>query len=280
MQPFGPEYSAVYDSIYATKQYSQECDLIDRLVQSYTDRRVGRILDFGCGTGNHAIEMAQRGYEVWGVDRSRNMLDHAEMKSSTLPRHCRPVFVCGDIRDTELPHGFDLVLMMFAVLGYQRENEDVLAVLTNAYRHLSPGGLLVFDCWYGPAVLCQRPSHRDQMFPTRDGQIRRTATADIDISQQLCSVHYQLSKEDRRRKVTQAEENHVMRFFFPSEMDQFLNYAGFDPVRYGAFPEFALEPDETSWNFCVVARRRAAVSIEHSLPNRKARMAGTQKSYA
>jgi hypothetical protein len=50
--------------------------------------------------------------------------------------------------------------MMFAVLGYQGENDDVLAALKTAHRHARPGGLFLFDVWYGPAVLHERPSQR------------------------------------------------------------------------------------------------------------------------
>ena len=64
---------------------------------------------------------------------------------------------------------FDAALMMFAVLGYQVENDDVLAALRTARRHLEPGGLFIFDVWYGPAVLHQRPSERVKIIPGRDG---------------------------------------------------------------------------------------------------------------
>ena len=74
--------------------------------------------------------------------------------------------------------------MMFAVLGYQHTNADVLDALATARAHLDVGGLFAFDVWYGPAVLSERPSERVKVdrgrrpadHPCRLGQPRRAAT--------------------------------------------------------------------------------------------------------
>jgi hypothetical protein len=44
-----------------------------------------------------------------------------------------------------------------------------------------------------------------------------------------------------------------MRYFFPLELAFFLNRAGFQLVRIGAFPDFAKDPDESTWSTMVVA---------------------------
>ncbi len=45
-----------------------------------------------------------------------------------------------------------------------------------------------------------------------------------------------------------------MRFFFPLELNFFLESAGFTSIRFGTFPEFDKDPDETTWNVLAVAR--------------------------
>ena len=111
---------------------------------------VKTILDIGCGTGNHSIPLARRGYQVTGVDLSENMLAHAREKARSSNAPPSLAFVQGDARIVDLNQKFDAVLMMFAVLGYQLTNEDVLAALNNVRKHLIPGGLFIFDVWYGP----------------------------------------------------------------------------------------------------------------------------------
>lgn len=162
---FDKIYSDQYDLLYGGKNYEAECDLLEEVFKCYADNKVQSILDLGCGTGNHAIPLVQRGYEVTGVDLSEDMLIHARKKTDHLNlvtdvHQPIPVFLQGDLRSLNLNQTFDVVLMMFAVLGYQYSNADVLEALKTARQHLRKGGLLIFDIWYGPAVLAIRPSDR------------------------------------------------------------------------------------------------------------------------
>ena len=213
------------------------------------------VLDLGCGTGNHAFPLAERGYEVVGVDRSAEMLAHARGKSVNASTNGRLVFQQGDIRAVELRRNFDAVLMMFAVLGYQLDNADVLSALRNARRHIRSDGIFVFDVWYGPAVLRERPSQRIKVIPGEDGgQILRVTSGELDTNRQVCNVHYHVWKLERGKATGEAEENHFVRYFFPLELKLFLECSGFTPIRLGAFPEIAKDPDDTTWNVLGVAR--------------------------
>ena len=79
---FGSDYAEAYDLLYRDKDYSEETRLIDRVVKSYTNGPVRRVLDLGCGTGNHVLPLVQLGYEVVGVDRSAGMLEAARKKAA------------------------------------------------------------------------------------------------------------------------------------------------------------------------------------------------------
>src|SRR3989304_4338464 len=127
---FGSVYADAYDHIYRDKDYDEECRLLKRLFGEYAAKPVRRILDLGCGTGNHAIRLAADGYDVGGVDLSRDMLRIAEQKAQERGVSLR--WHQADIRDLSLGEKFDAVLMMFAVLGYQLENADVLGALRTA----------------------------------------------------------------------------------------------------------------------------------------------------
>ena len=58
-----------------------------------------------------------------------------------------------------------------------------------------------------------------------------------------------------KRLVAETRETHTMRYFFPKELDLFLDTAGLAPVALGVFPDFDRAPDETTWNVMQVARR-------------------------
>ncbi len=250
-QVFKSTYADQYDLLYGDKDYSAECDLIESVFR-HNGGTLRSILDLGCGTGNHAIPLAERGYQVTGVDRSEEMLCHARLKSVALSKP--PSFVAGDVRSVHLDRTFDAVLMMFAVLGYQASNDDVLAALFTARQHLRPGGLFVFDVWYGPAVLAIRPSDRIKVIPVAEGRLVRAASGDLDVNRHLCAVSYQSWRLHGDRLIGEAQETHTMRYFFPMELEFFLRQSGFATHVITAFPSFEQPADETSWNVLVVAQ--------------------------
>jgi SAM-dependent methyltransferase len=253
-EPFGSIYADCYDAIYQEKDYEAECDLIERLFKTYGNGQIKTVLDLGCGTGNHALPLSQRGFEVIGVDRSEFMLTQARKKAAQYYPPQRDTFYQADIQSVDLERQFDAALLMFAVLGYQLDNAEVIAALRSARRHLRSGGLLLFDVWYGPAVLFQRPSERVKTIPTLTGKISRESSSELDLSRHTCTVRYHVWKFDVERLSSETEEEHTVRYFFPLELNLFLESTGFNPTRLGAFPDFERDPDEKSWNVLCVAR--------------------------
>jgi SAM-dependent methyltransferase len=254
-ETFTPVYADSYDLLYQEKDYPGECDVIERIVKTYSDRPISSFLDLGCGTGNHAHLLGLRGYEVVGVDESAEMLEKAHEKAQRLSLGHHVTFLRADLCEVALERHFSAALMMFAVLGYQTHNSDVLRALKVARRHLLPGGVLLFDVWYGPAVLHQRPVQRVNIIPTpRGGQILRMGNGALDIRRHLCTVDYEIWQIQDASITARAHETHSMRYFFPMELELFLEQSGFEVIRLGPFPHFARELDETTWNLLAVAR--------------------------
>lgn len=243
-EPFGEAYAAAYDALYREKDYEGECDLIERLLLCHGGASPGRLLDLGCGTGGHAFPLARRGHRVAGVDRSPGMLSHAAAKGGEVELHR------ADMRALDLGRRFDTVLMMFAVLGYQHENADLLAALRTVRRHLTPGGLFVFDVWNGPAVLAERPGPRVRTVETAQGTLVRSSEARLDVMRHLCEVRFSL----RAGGAAAHEERHVMRFFFPQELDLALGAAGLRLLDLRRFPDGEAPADERAWTVVGVAR--------------------------
>ena len=143
---------------------------------------------------------------------------------------------------------------MFAVLGYQSENAGVLAVLQTARKHLNKGGLLAADVWYGPAVLKQRPGDRVRIISGENGTLLRTSQGELDILHHICKVKYHIWQFKGREITAETEEEHVMRYFFPRELELFLELNSFQLLKIGAFPDFEQEPNENNWNALIVAK--------------------------
>ena len=253
--PFGAAYAGSYDTIYGAKDYGAECSLIETLLRSHARGPVASILDLGCGTGNHAIPLVQRGYAVTGVDRSQPMLAIARTKAATAG--VAPTFAMADVRTVQLGARFDAALMMFAVLGYQSDNADVLATLRAVRTHLAVGSLFIFDVWHGPAVVRLGPSPRVKVIEAGDDTLLRAADGTLDSARQTCLVKYQLWHLRGSQLVERSEEAHSMRYFFLQELKLFLSVAGFELVEARTL-DSAATPTDNDWNMVCVARAISA----------------------
>lgn len=258
---FGSRYAGQYDLLYSDKDYERECDLLREIFQRHAAVPVRTVLDLGCGTGNHALPLARRGYRVTGVDLSPQMLACADRKAAgeaTELGDGAPVFRCGDARSLDLGREFDAVLMMFAVLGYQLANEDVTAALRTVRRHLRPDGLFVCDVWYGPAVLSIQPGDRVKEIPTAGGKVVRAAEGTLDTYRHLCRVRYRVSHVGVEQAPDECEEIHWMRYFFPQELALFMAQCDLQLVDMRAFDDPERPPGEKSWNVLAIGKAGGA----------------------
>jgi SAM-dependent methyltransferase len=98
----------------------------------------GRALDLGCGEGRNAIWLAQRGWQVSGVDFSEVGLDKA--RSLAVERGVEVTWVRADLLDYQPDHGaFDLVIVMYI----QLPAAQLADVMKRASAALAPGGTLL-----------------------------------------------------------------------------------------------------------------------------------------
>jgi SAM-dependent methyltransferase len=242
--PFGDDYAGHYDRFYAGKDYAAECDLIEAVWDRHSRLPSKRLLDIGCGTGSHAIELARRSWSVTGVDRSAAMLREARAKAQQANVDVR--LIQSDARRFDAGGPFDVATMMFAVIGYL--GDDTAAALANVRRHLAPGGLFLFDCWYGPAVLKHRPGDRVLTV----GDTSRYARGSLDTLRNVVAVHYRLVDSGG----AETREVHTMRYFFADELRSLLDAAGFELVSLRAFPSLDRPLTDDDWNAFAVGRAR------------------------
>ena len=197
MSVFGA-YSHYYDLLYEDKNYSKEVEFVSAIIRRHApDART--VLDLGCGTGFHACAFAREGYLVTGLDRSADMLAKARERRTQAGANgsVHVDFQQGDIRDFKLTARFDVVVALFHVISYLPANADLEATFARIREHLQPGGLLIFDHWYGPAVLTDRPAPRIKTFENDEVKIVRIATPALLVNDNLVDVRYDLTIIDK-----------------------------------------------------------------------------------
>lgn len=246
------EYSDFYDLYYADKDYAAEVDFVLELASRFGNSPKD-VLDMGCGTGRHLAEFVKRGLKSHGFDLSERMLEHAKRRLSGSDVNLWQ----GNLTDFENKRQYDLVTAMFAVMGYLVENDLLLAGLRTARKHLNKRGVLVFDGWFGPAVLAQQPEERLHEYQEGEKTITRKATPFPDPVRQIVTVLYEVSVKKSGETIHQINEDHHMRFMFVQEMALAMEMTGLELVHVCPFMDPDGELTNGNWNISFVARRKA-----------------------
>ncbi len=249
---FGEEYSSAYDYLYQDKNYDKECDFIETFFPG-SPPGVSSILDLGCGTGGHSTILAQRGYNVFGVDRSKEMISLAKRKSDNLNLGIN--FINSDINNINLDKKFNVIISMFSVINYQISNKTLSEFCRVVKKHLKKDGIFIFDSWYGPAVISQKPKECIREIKVDDSKtiIRFTKPA-LNLLKHTVEVSFKVWYINKDKLVRKTEESHKMRFLFPQEIKYFLETAGFKKIEFFPFLEPKRQLTEQDWNMFVTAK--------------------------
>lgn len=248
-------YAEYYDLLYKNKEYAAEAEYVATLLKRHKNG-VGSILELGCGTGAHAELLARIGFEVHGIDLSREMLVKAEARKASLPAEvaARLTFSHGDVRSVRTGRTYDAVISLFHVMSYQTSNTDFKSAFETVATHLAKGGIFLFDFWYGPAVLLQKPEVRVKRLVDAKIVVTRIAEPVMHLNENVVVVNYSMFIEDKASKaVHQVSESHRMRYVFLPELIE-LSAPKFTEVASHAWLSDA-EPCADSWAVVQVLER-------------------------
>jgi SAM-dependent methyltransferase len=137
-EAFFDAHAPLYDEMEFTKNTVAE---VDFLLEELSLKQGAAILDVGCGTGRHAIELAKRGYVVTGIDVSAKMLAKAAEKAKAANVNVN--LIRGDATQFQLPKKYDGVICLcegaFGLLGHRDDPiNQPLFILCNISRSLKP----------------------------------------------------------------------------------------------------------------------------------------------
>lgn len=248
-------YSRYYDIFYRNKDYASEARYVAALLERHAPG-ARKAIELGCGTGGHARELAALGLRVHGVDLSAGMLQAAEANLNSVDPEIRARvrFTQGDARSVRLGEKADAVISLFHVMSYQTSNEDLTTAFATAREHLDTGGVFIFDCWYGPAVLVERPAVTVKRLEDEALSITRIAEPTMDSVHNIVDVNYTVLVHDRETaKVETLRETHRMRYLFQPEVELLLAANGMSLVTSHEWMTDRA-PNPHSWSACFVAR--------------------------
>jgi len=153
---------------------------------------------------------------------------------------------------------YDAVISLFHVISYQTTDADLEAAFETASVHLKASGLFLFDFWFGPAVLAQKPEARVKRLEDDDIKVTRIAEPVMHERDNVVDVNYQVSIEViKSGQVEQVKETHKMRYLFLPEVTRLLDLHQLELIDAR---EWLTDnpPGEQSWGVMAVTRKKNA----------------------
>jgi SAM-dependent methyltransferase len=243
-------HARYYDLVYAEKPYAEEARFVDSLLREAGLER-GSLLDVACGTGRHAAEFFDLGWQVTGVDFSEPLLEHAPLNAPAVR------FLRQDMRELDVPDGpFSAITCLFDSIGYPQDDEGVLAALTSMCRHTEPDGALAIEFLYAPAVLRHASPlgvRRFEISPEGDELVRISRTG-VDPGRCVMEVEFELIELQADGRYERWLEVQSNQFFSIDSMRALLEQAGLRAERF--VPGYRTgEIDEQTFHVIALARR-------------------------
>jgi ubiquinone/menaquinone biosynthesis C-methylase UbiE len=248
----------IYDDfayVYAKGQYtdfSRQMAEVLPSVLKHLHAKPRRILDLACGEGTFAVHMAEKGFDVTGVDRSPRMLELARIRAEKSKAEAR--FMLGDMRSLEFREQFDLVTCWFDSLNYLLDSADLKKTFLGVSEALKPEGLFIFDMntTYGLAVNWREsPCYVEGDTP----DVFETHRQEFDFEHNIATMRITcfIRGESGWMRV---DEEHRERAYSQEEIRSFLDETGFQLLAtWGNFREMS-DPKPDSGRLWYITKKR------------------------
>jgi SAM-dependent methyltransferase len=175
----------------------------------------GPVLELGIGTGRVALPLAQRGYEVHGVDASEAMVEKLQTKTEG---ESIPVTI-GDFADVDVEGRFSLVYVVFNTFFALLSQEDQVRCFSNVARRLREGGVFLIEAFVPDMTRWDR-NQRIETSHVGDDSIVLDAAKHDPVEQRVASNHLVVS--DAGVKMYPVR----LRYAWHSELDLTARLAG------------------------------------------------------
>jgi SAM-dependent methyltransferase len=201
-----------------------EVDFLAHCFKRHATIPVSRVLDIACGTGPHLIRLADRGYQMAGLDLSSENIEFVRQRLAAKGQ--RGELSVGDMTDFRLERPVDAAICMQDSQGHMLTNAQLLAHLRAVARAVKRGGLYVFDrymasSWTNPARSWSWSKRRGRLI------VRASFSAlnDVDPVSQIFRERMTLEAiENGTRRL--YRQSHMSRMVFPQELKALVELAG------------------------------------------------------
>lgn len=136
--------SNVYDNFTVDVNYDEFISFYEQIFKR-NNEKPNLILDLACGTGTISIKMAQKGYDMIGIDGSYEMLMEAREKCFDYDFKKPPMFLCQKMNEIDLYGTVDACISSLDSINYITDLDELYQTFSKVDNFLNPQGLFIFD---------------------------------------------------------------------------------------------------------------------------------------
>ena len=212
-----------YDRFMDHIDYENEAESIYRFLFEI-DKRNGRVLDIGAGSGGHLLPLLKMGVKTDGLDYSEGMIEI--LRGKVRGKHLNARLYTADMRDFETEQTYDVIYCFGETLHHLESIEDAAAFLRCARRALKDGGYLVFT-WQESDYFYDLYECGD--FYDRHGDDYLLWNTELNEEEVAAYLHYTaFVRGDEANSYHRIEETHRLAIFTEEEITDAVKETGFE----------------------------------------------------
>ncbi len=277
------DFANVYDTFMDETPYEEWAEFIHQLIKEYgisgqaaltkkngksgalaetvsesevLDSERNLVLDLGCGTGTLTELLYQKGYDMLGVDFSREMLNIALAKKEKSGSDI--LYLCQDMRELDLYSTVGTVISVCDSVNYLLEEEEVTETFRLVNNYLYPGGIFIFDFntvykyeqVIGDTTIAENREECSFIWENFYHEEERINEYDLTI----------FVKEEKNNLFRKFTETHYQRGYTLEEMKLFVKQAGLEFVK-AIDADTGREPEVTSERIYIIAREQGKAPV-------------------
>lgn len=239
------------DFFYGTPEKCAEVFEWMRYIGNYVNLEDKKVFDIGCGTGIFEEALSSKAKKVMAIDMSEDMVKYAALHHCFANVEYGVRNICQNVMDER----YDVAVSMSHVIGYQLDNKQLNAFLKNINQCLQMNGYFIFNFYHAPAVFFDsKLSPQFKVSAKDEVTISRISNARPDLMKNVLKLDYRYFIERKNDEVMTIAIKEEMRCFNILELENYLNYYGFQMEVTNVFMKDE-DLSEKEWNGFIVARK-------------------------